>query len=145
MTATYDQTLPAALDRVRFTVGDTIVGLDTQGNEQAIKPDEEYLAILDAAASESEAIALVAEALATQMMQDPDSYSESGGISVSWSSRIKTWLALAESYRARSSVAVSSYGATMSHKPNRDCDLDPEYRRSYLHFWNRGRDRREGS
>lgn len=135
MTATYDEDLLTALDRTRFTLGDTVVGLDDDGNEQALKQDEEYLAVIAASDSESEAIAIMAEALATQVMQDPDSYSESGGISVSWSSRIKTWLTLAEQYRSRAAVATSTYGSTMSRRPKRDPDVDPEYRRSYQRRW----------
>lgn len=135
MTATYDQDLPAALDRVRFQVGDTVVGPDDDGVEQALKPDEEYLAVIALTSSESEAIAVMAEALATQVMQDPDSYSESGGISVSWSNRIRTWMSIAEAYRARALTAVSTYGTTLAHRPKRDQDADPEYRRSYQRFW----------
>lgn len=127
MTASYNNNLLTALDRIRFTLGDTNV----DPAENALKPDEEYLAVIDGADSEAEATALMAEALATQVMQDPDSYSESGGISVSWSSRIKTWLAIAESYRARANVAASTYGQTVFRRPKRDPDFDPEYRRPY--------------
>lgn len=131
MTASYDNSLATVLDRIRFTLGDTDVDPETN----ALKPDEEYLAVIAATASEEEAIALMAEALATQIMQDPDSYSESGGISVSWTQRIKTWLALADQYRTRATTSVSTYGQTLSHRPKRDPDADPEYRRTYRWWW----------
>lgn len=125
---TYDPTLAAALDRVRFAVGDTDVEDDA-----AIKPDEEYLAVIAAQETETGAIAEMARALATQVMQDPDSYSETGGISIKWSERIKTWMAIYENMTART-ASVDETGATRSVRPTRHTTTWlAEYRRP--EFW----------
>ena len=129
---TYNPDLVTALDRVRFAVGDTDVEADA-----AIKPDEEYLAVIAAEDTEPGAIATMATALAAQVMQDPDSYSESGGISLKWSERIKTWLKIAENAAAHAIAAVEGTGSTMPSRPTRYAGpYLSEYRRpDYWPFW----------
>lgn len=111
---TYNPELETALDRVRFAVGDTTVEDDA-----AIKPDEEYLAVIAAEETEQAAIATMATALAAQVMQDPDSYSESGGISITWKDRIKTWLDIAKTASERAAVAADGAGQTSSSRATR--------------------------
>lgn len=123
-TGTYDPTLATALDRVRFAVGDVDVEDDA-----AIKPDTEYDAVILANDSEQGAIAEMARALAAQVMQDPDSYSESGGISIRWGERIKTWLALADTASARAEASGAGAGMTMGSRATRGATLLPEYGR----------------
>lgn len=113
-TGTYNPDLLTALYRVRFAVGDTTVADDA-----AIKPDEEYLAVIAAEDSEEAAVATMATALAAQVMQDPDSYSESGGISLTWKDRIKTWLSIAKDATARAETAVAGAGETTSSRATR--------------------------
>lgn len=129
MSATYDPTLASALDRVRFAVGDIDV-VDTGDGSPALKPDEEYLAVLAVEDTEQGAVATMAMALAAQVMQDPDSYSESGGISLKWSERIKTWLKISEDAGIRAGTSPTSAGSTQSSRPTRRRNPDcPEYRR----------------
>lgn len=135
-TATYDPTHESALDRVRFAVGDTDVSVDEDtGESSALKPDTEYLAAIARNDTEQGAIAEMARALAAQVMQEPDKYSEAGGISLSWSDRIKTWLALADSADARAAANGASYGVTNARKPTRGELAGVEYRRDPWSKW----------
>lgn len=122
MTATYSPALATPLDRIRFTLGDTDVSVDeTSGESNALKPDEEYLAVIALYSNEDEATATMAEALAAQVAQDPSSYSEGGGISLSWNERIRTWLAIAERLRTKLALAASATasGGSVSVRPSR--------------------------
>lgn len=135
-TATYDPTHLSVLDRVRFAVGDTDVSVDEDsGESNALKPDAEYLAAIDRNDIEQGAIAEMARALAAQVMQEPDKYSEAGGISLSWSDRIKTWLALADNADARAAASNVSYGVTNARKPTRGTYTESEYRRDAFSKW----------
>lgn len=112
MVASYDPSLTIARDRVRLVLGDT----DTAA---PLRPDATY----DAAISdlgEAGATAYLAEGLATQYAQEPDSYGEAGGITVSWRDRVKAWLELAK--RTRESMGATDAAisaATTSRTPVR--------------------------
>lgn len=94
MTATFDLTLSTPTDRMRAAVGDRDVP------DNALRADEEYEATYALAGGDERlAIAIVAEGLAAEYCQRVDSFSESGGISVRWGDRVKTWLALASGIR----------------------------------------------
>lgn len=101
MAATYDSTLPTAKDRMRHSLGDTDVTNPLRG-------DETYAALL-AAYSETEATAVLAEALAAEYAQQPDTITDSG-TTISWRTRVSTWLDLAKRLRA----ALAETAATVS-------------------------------
>lgn len=104
MTASFDIALASAKDRIRFAVADTDVP------DGALRQDEQYVAVLSLAGSEDLATAQMAESLAAEFAQKPDSYSESGGISVRWSERVKTWLSLASGIRTSLTAAAGGQG-----------------------------------
>jgi hypothetical protein len=125
MAATYDQGLPTAKDRARFAVAD----LDVPDN--ALRQDENYYAVLALAGDERLGIALMAESLAAEFAQRVDSFSESGGISVRWSERVKTWLALAKTIRDAWAVDVGAgEGATVEAVAIRANGTGSEYVRA---------------
>lgn len=103
MAATYDENLPTAKDRMRQLLWDTDM-------ENVLRPDEEYLARLEGYATETEATAVMAESLAAQFAQEPDSVN-TDGTAVSWRDRVKTWLELA----ARLRKALTEIKATASN------------------------------
>jgi hypothetical protein len=110
--ATYDPNLTSDVDRMRFNVGDIRVGLDTGGIEQALRPDVEYLALLDLTQNWKLATAEMADSLASEYAQEPDSFSSSGEVSVSWGSRVEQWRNLAQ--RLRAEVAAANAASVMT-------------------------------
>lgn len=104
MTASFSPTLDTAKDRMRDALGDRDVP------DGALRQDEEYVARLSLAGSEALATAQMAIGLASEFAQKPDSYSESGGISVRWSERIKTWLALADTLQKALATTAGAGG-----------------------------------
>ena len=94
MTATFNPLLATALDRIRRAVGDTDVEPDTN----ALRTDEEIVAVVDRTADERLAIIEIASGLAVQYAQLPDSISDEG-TTISWRERVKTWLAIADTLR----------------------------------------------
>jgi hypothetical protein len=105
MTATFALTLDTAKDRMRAALGDRDVP------ENALRQDEEFYAQLAISGDEAVATAVMAEGLAAEYAQSPDSFSESGGISVRWSERVKTWLALAAGIRTGLAAEAAASGA----------------------------------
>lgn len=106
MSATYDETLPTAKDRMRLLLGDT----DVLPVENALLSDETYGALL-AQHPEAEATARAAEGLALRYAQEPDSVSIDGD-SYSWRDRVKSWMELAKRLRA----SASSVAATVDKR-----------------------------
>lgn len=127
MTATYDNTLPTALDRMRFSVGD-INFTDTEP-AGALRQDEEYDAILLLQGDWRLAAADMADSLAAQFAQSPDSFTATGDMSVSWKERVSTWLATARRLRTEvaDEAAASSTSSSMSVGPERDYVDSSEY------------------
>lgn len=128
MTATFDQTLPTAMDRLRRALGDANVA-------NALRQDEEYAAVL-ARLEDNETAALVemASGLASEYAQKPDSISDEDG-AITWRERVKTWLALATAGRAElSAAATAASNAASSIAVRRAHDYRrSEYRRP--HRW----------
>lgn len=114
MTATYHDNLDRTLDKVRAALGDVTVGLNDADPpvEQALRSDEYYLAQIAIYSTDWRyAAADAAESLAAEYGQSPDSYSESGELSVSWRERVKTWLELATRLRAQAARDAESASA----------------------------------
>lgn len=108
MVATFDNTLPTPKDRMRAAVGDR----DVPAN--ALRQDEEYEAVwVQQGGDERLATAVVAEGLAAEYAQRVDAFAESGGISVRWGERVKTWLALAAGLREALAASATGAGAGM--------------------------------
>jgi hypothetical protein len=101
MVATFSNGLETPTDRMRAALGD-------RDTTNPLRQDEEYEANLALAGDELLATAVMAEGLAAEFAQRVDAYSESGGISVRWSERVKTWLALAAAIRAGLAAAVDT-------------------------------------
>lgn len=107
MTATYDDTLPTAKDRIRAAVGDTDM-------TAALRTDEHIASVLALnVGDETAATADVAAGLAVEYAQRPDRISDDG-TSISWGERVKTWLTLAETSRA-AAVATTAASATITY------------------------------
>lgn len=99
MSATFDPTLPTHKDHIRLLLGD-IHNSGTAGVvENALREDEVIEALLTQC-SFSETVARLADSLVAEFGQRPDSYSESGGLSIKWSERVQTWKELAQKARA---------------------------------------------
>lgn len=119
MTATFTNSLPTALDRMRYALGDVNVAA-------ALEQDETYTANLSLH-GETLGIAAMAEALAARFAQKPDTFG-SAGMNVSWRERVKTWLALAARLRAETAMATS--GVAASFTATRGDDTESEYVRT---------------
>jgi hypothetical protein len=113
----YDNTLFTALDRVRHALGDTDI-------DAPLRDDDTIEAVLILAGgtpdatvvTEAETIAIIdlASALAVEYARKPDSYSKSGGISVTWRERVKAWQTLASTLRTSlvTTISVTEAAAT---------------------------------
>lgn len=132
MAATYDNTLPTAKDRIRHQVADTDMA-------NPLRPDEEYLAALANAGSATNAEALatlaMAQSLASEYAQLPTTISDDG-TALSWSDRVKTWLALVsriegEVAAAKLDTSVNNKLKTVRARRRDDCDIYSEYYRGY--------------
>jgi len=99
MACSFSTGLETATDRMRAALGD-------RDCTHPLRQDEEYEANLALAGDELLATAVMAEGLAAEFAQRVDAYSESGGISVRWSERVKTWLALAKGIRDGLAAAI---------------------------------------
>jgi len=125
MVATFDGNLATARDRVRFNVGDIIIDISTDPLGVALRPDEQYDAVISQTATEDLATAVMAESLAAEYGVVPDSISDDG-TSLSWRDRVATWLAIAKAARSRSaSVLETVSGTTGTRRMVRyDLELD---------------------
>jgi len=104
LTYTFDPTKQTPKDRVRAAIGD-------RGPDDWQRSDEEIVATVDLeGGDEILATAVLCEELAAEYAKRIDSYSESGGISVRWGERIRTWLALAENLRKAYETAAAAQG-----------------------------------
>lgn len=124
MAAEYSDNLPTAKDRMRHILGDTDM-------ENALRQDEEYLALLAGYATETEATAVMAESLAAQFAQEPDSVN-TDGTAVTWKDRVKTWLELATRFRnalKEIKATASSTGRIVKPRHYDDDFEHSEYRR----------------
>ena len=93
----FDPTLATARDRVRFALGDT----DDANRLLADATIDAVLVLAGTAPTatvptpaEAAAVSVLAGALLREFAQKPTSFSESGGISVSWAGRLDAWKAL---------------------------------------------------
>lgn len=124
MSFSYDETLPTAKDRIRHMLGDTAA--------PGLRSDETIQALL-VSTSEVETTAILAEGLAVEYAQQPDSVSIPGGPTVSFRSLISTWLDVAK--RARASIEETVVaGVSMTITPKRYDIPDPpsgEYTREW--------------
>lgn len=90
MAATYDLTLPTDKDHIRLALGD----IDT---DNPLLQDETILVKLQSFGYR-EALAQLAEGLASQYAQMPDSFTDDG-MQLTWRERISNWQSLAKSAR----------------------------------------------
>jgi hypothetical protein len=109
MSATYDETLPTDLDRVRHLLGDT----DVEPEENALRSDEHIVAVLASEPSFEAAVILIADGLIAEFGQEPDSVRLVSGLSVSFRERIAAWQRLvARMERAIALAAAATAQAT---------------------------------
>ena len=97
----YDPTSTDDLDVARRELGDI--------GATELRDDAEYDALI-AAYGLNEAIARLAASLAAEYARKPDRVTLSNGLSVAWSERVQSWLALAARYRGL--VALSATATT---------------------------------
>lgn len=96
------------LNEARFELGDKGQLTDADGNKVWLLQDEEILFQIGKWGY-AEGVAKCADGLAIDKAQEPTSYSDEGGVTVSWAARIKGWEALAARLRAgmsKTQVAV---------------------------------------
>jgi len=110
MSFAFDPTLATAADRLRRGLGDTVA--------PGLRSDEEYEATLIRYPDEALALAVMAEGLAVEYAQRPDSISDDG-TTITWRERVKTWLALAKSAR---SLTVTTMTTMTSLATSREGD-----------------------
>lgn len=119
----YDSTLPTPRDRIRHRLGDIF--------SPPLREDVEYDALLSQF-NETEALILMAESLASEYAQNPSSTSI-GGVSVSYSSLVSNWQAIAKTAREALSQTQNGSSVLISGTVQRDGMNTPrtaEYRRS---------------
>lgn len=109
-TASYDPSLAAARDRLRFTLGDTDVAAFRA-------PDATYDAVLASVGNdERSATIALAEAFAAAADQEPDEVDVQDGATTRWKDKARAWRALAQRLRdeiAREQARASSTWATL--------------------------------
>lgn len=117
MSATYDETLPTALDRARALLGDTAVATP-------LLSDAHISAVLALMGGFEAGVAWLADELAARFAQRPDSLSDAGS-SLRWSERVAQWRLLAERMRAGDGAATAraATGARVRHRPRPDYTL----------------------
>jgi hypothetical protein len=96
--AIFDPSLPTLKDHVRLALGDKHDQPTIGVVSDALLQD----AVIEAkitAVGYVQALAELAEALASQYAQMPDQYSESGGLTLRWGERVSAWHALAAAAR----------------------------------------------
>jgi hypothetical protein len=121
MSATYDPLLPTDRDRLRFLLGDIF----TEPDSAALLTDEQIQAEIDRWAGDwKTAGAVLAEGLAAQFAQEPDSVSITGIGSFSWRERVDRWIGLAAQFRGQ---VQKELGDLVSLAPERDDSLLGEY------------------
>lgn len=99
----YDDTLPSDMDRARALLGDT-----TNDPATELLTDDHIDAVLSLYAF-NPAVAFMAEGLAARFAQKVSSVSLPGGLSASWSERVKYWLGLAEQMRKGGVTASGAF------------------------------------
>ena len=90
----YSDTLDTTTDKVRALIGDTSNDAATE-----LLTDDHIDAVI-ALYTFNGGVAFLAQELATRYAQQPGSMSLPSGLSVSWASRVSTWLALAAQMRS---------------------------------------------
>jgi hypothetical protein len=130
VTATYNDTLPTAKDRVRFNLGDTNVSPATN----ALLTDETIGALITQH-GETMGTVVAAESLATRFGQEPDSVSLSGK-TVTWKDRVKAWWELAARLRKalgeEAVEASNTSGTTSTLRPGEDERSGEYYREEWV-------------
>lgn len=115
MAWTYDASLPSAKDRVRLALGDT-------NTANQLRSDETINALITAY-GEAAAAAQLADGLAAQFAQKPDSIGMDG-LTISWRERVRTWRELGSRLHGQIVAVAASIAATRGET------ADAEYRRS---------------
>lgn len=119
----YDETLPTPRDRIRHRLGDIF--------SPPLRMDVEYDALITQY-GETEALIHMAESLASEYAQNPSSVSV-GGISVSYSTLVSNWQAIAKTARDALTQLGRGSSVLISGTVQRDGMTglkDAEYRRS---------------
>jgi hypothetical protein len=108
----YDDSLATDTDKVRAFIGDT-----SNNSATELLTDDHIEAVLSLYTPFASAVAFLASELAVRFAQQPGSVTLPSGLSVSWASRVATWMALAQ--LARSGQLVSG-GAFSVVSPRAD-------------------------
>jgi hypothetical protein len=99
MSATFDPTLPTQRDHIRLALGDKHANPTAGAITDPLLQDATIDALLDSLGY-VQALAQLADSLATEYAQRPDEYREAGGQGFKWSERVKSWREVASMARA---------------------------------------------
>lgn len=91
MAATFDPLLPTLRDHLRLLIGDAITESGAAGNVVNPLLQDETIDAYLSTNSYGRAVYLCVQGLLSLTGQKVTSYSESGGISVNWGSRVAVW------------------------------------------------------
>ena len=103
MSAIFDPSLPTQKDHIRLALGDKHSLSTSSDVTEPLLQDETIQAKIDSFGY-SEALAQLADGLASEYAQVPDRFAETGGVSFSWSERVKNWRELAKLARSGNMV-----------------------------------------
>jgi hypothetical protein len=106
MSANYNEALPTDRDRARYLLGDTAV----EPEEDALRTDEHYNAVLASEPSFEAAVILIANGLIAEFGQEPDSIRLVSGLTISFKERVKAWERLVK--QLQTTVATAAAAAT---------------------------------
>jgi hypothetical protein len=104
MSASYVETLPTDRDRARYLLGDT----DVDPEENALRTNEHYNAVLAAEATFEAAVILIANSLIAEFAQEPDTIRLVNGLSISFKERIKAWERLVTQLQTQQTTAANA-------------------------------------
>lgn len=133
MAATFDPTLPTARDRIRLLIGDHTFGGDPTA---ALRQDETIDSALLLTGDYRLATAELADGLAAEYGQEPDSFTATGDMAISWRDRVKAWENLSARMRRAVDAETSIRDGFRAVTPRRDFVPDAEYQRAER--WNDG-------
>lgn len=126
MAATFDPTLPTARDRIRLLIGDHTFGADPTA---ALRSDESINSVLTMTGDYRLAVAELADGLATEYGQEPDSFTATGDMSISWRDRVSAWEELSARMRRAVAAEQGIRDGMRAVRPRRDFIPDTEYQR----------------
>lgn len=125
---TYTGWNDTALDRARFALGDTN-GRAVRRADGSMGPllEDEAITTMLVLYPEGEAVAKLAEGLASRYAQMPDHVTLDDGTSVSWRERVSNWTKLAATSRSESRALAAQATMGVARVRRAGYAAEPEY------------------